>query len=159
MPLPKYAQLEIERRWLVDASRRPRLEPIPHKRIEDSYLTDTRLRLRAVTDSGETVYKLCKKYGRQNSAEAIVNIYLSKTEYDTLNAVAGRRLEKLRYALAEGALDVFGGVLTGLIIFEVEFGSEREALAYTPPEFVTGEVTGLSEYEGASLAEHGLPSN
>ena len=156
--MPKYARLERERRWLVDALKLPPLEPLPRKRIEDSYLTDTRLRLRRVTDGSGTVYKLCKKYGKQGSAEAIVNIYLSRTEYDVLNAVAGRRLEKRRYALPEGVLDVFGGALTGLFIFEVEFGREREALSFVPPDFVTSEVTGVPCYAGASLAERGLPS-
>ena len=48
MDAPKYAQLELERRWLVDEAKLPSLE-LPCKHIEDSYLTDTRLRLRAVT--------------------------------------------------------------------------------------------------------------
>ncbi len=159
MPLPKYARIELERRWLVDASERPRLEPLPCKRIEDKYLTNTRLRLRAVTDADGTVYKLCKKYGGTGSSEAMVNVYLTKLEYDVLNALAGHDLEKRRYTFAGGALDVFGGPLTGLVVFEAEFASEREALSCAPPDFVTREVTGVPEYEGATLAERGLPPN
>ena len=92
-------------------------------------------------------------------AEAVVNVYLSEREFELLNGLAGSKLEKRRYALLDGALDVFGGRLEGLVIFEVEFGSEREALSFTPPDFVTLEVTGFPEYEGASLAEHGPPSS
>lgn len=158
MVTPKYARLERERRWFVNVARLPPLEPLPHKHIEDKYLTDTRLRLRKVTDGPDTVYKLCKKYGKTHSAEAIVNVYLSETEYGVLNAVPGHRLEKLRYAFEGGALDVFRGTLEGLFIFEVEFGSEREALSFTPPDFAAREVTDVLEYEGASLAEHGPPS-
>ncbi len=157
MDAPKYAQLELERRWLVDKAKLPSLE-LPCKHIEDSYLTNTRLRLRAVTDGPDAVYKLCKKYGKRGVTEAVANVYLSKREFELLNGLAGSKLEKRRYALPEGALDVFGGRLEGLVIFEVEFGSEREALSFTPPDFVTLEVTGFPEYEGASLAEHGPPS-
>ena len=161
MTTPKYAQVELERRWRVTQTKLPRLESLPCKRIEDKYLTGTRLRLRKVTakvtDGPDTVYKLCKKYGKTHLSEAIVNVYLTQSEYDVLNALPGSCLEKLRYVLESGALDVFGASLSGLMLFELEFATEQKAFSYTPPDFAACEVTGVLEYEGASLAERGLP--
>ena len=46
--IPKYARLEIERRWLVDRNRVPDLDACPQDLITDKYLDGGRLRLRRI---------------------------------------------------------------------------------------------------------------
>ena len=59
---PKYARVEFERRWLVDASARPPLDGLSFTLIEDRYIEGTRLRLRRMARGARTVLKLTKKY-------------------------------------------------------------------------------------------------
>ncbi len=149
--LPRYAKLEIERRWLVEGEH-PSLEQ--PKTIEDLYMRHTRLRLRLERfPDGSCVYKLCRKYGHVGpQSEPITNLYLNQAEYDLLATLPGARLCKRRYAVSGGALDVHDHPQAGLILFEREFASEMDAGTYIPPDFVGREVTDDPMYSGATLA-------
>ena len=149
--LPKYALLELERRWLVESFPLLSLEAYPYRRITDLYIQGTRLRLRK--DEGEVVtYKLCKKYGRTAElAEPITNLYLTEAEYLVLAALPADELVKRRYAVYGGALDVYE-TLPSVVVFEMEFATEKEARAYQPPAFAGPEVTGDPTRTGAALA-------
>lgn len=150
---PKYALLEVERRWLVDPLRLPPLDERGARRIDDLYVADSRLRLRAITrGDGSVVRKLCKKYGGEAGAEPITNIYLDATEYARLDQLAGARLRKTRYSLAGGSLDIFAAPCAGLAVFEVESPDVAVSLALSPPAFVGREVTGMRHYSGAAIA-------
>lgn len=153
MGQPKYSLKEIERRWLVDPVTIDAYEKARYLDIEDTYLKDTLLRLRKVTDvSGDVTYKFCKKYGKVSSlSNAITNIYLSDAEYLVLSKLDGIRVRKRRYAVADGAVDIYQGPST-LAIFEIEFDSEQAAASYTPPAFVGEEITDNLAYSGVALA-------
>jgi CYTH domain-containing protein len=76
----------------------------------------------------------------------------------------GRRIEKTRYRVAHPDLgdhiaevDVYAGALAGLWTAEVEFDSEDEAGAFSPPAWLGREVTGETAWSNAALARHGLP--
>ncbi len=152
--LPKYAKAEIERRWLVAATEVPNLDGQPYREIEDLYLAQTRLRLRKITVLGhEAQFKLCKKYGRNTPlTEPVTNLYLTEAEHQVLCELPGWLVQKKRYAMCGGSLDVYS---RGEVIFEVEFESQAEALAYIPPPFASHEVTNDESYSGATLAERG----
>lgn len=153
--LPKYARLEIERRWLVDFPKMPDLTNKKLQRIRDKYLNDTRLRLRRVMSSEGTVFKLGKKYGFADASyQAVTTIYLSAKEYEVLNALEGRSVEKLRHSLADGALDLYPALLATNVrhIYEVEFANEQAAARYTPPNFVTEEITAQARFRGIDFA-------
>lgn len=154
MAQPKYSILEIERRWLVDTTQLPDLATLPMMVITDKYLPESRLRLRHMVPSGHPPqFKLCKKYGRSHpTAEPIVNIYLSQAEYAQLDALPGTRLKKRRYALPSGHLDVYNLASGQTILFEIEFATLEAAAAYTPPAFVTEEVTTSDRHTAAHLA-------
>ena len=149
---PKYALTEIERRWLVPADLAEPLLGKEPRRITDTYLTDTRLRLRRVDAAdGSSIFKFCRKYGdRQGPAESITNLYLDKAEYDLLAGLSGIRVAKYRHPLDAGAIDVYGD--RALHIFEIEFDSLETAMRYTPPGFVSREITGDDGYDGLALA-------
>lgn len=91
MRQPKYSVKEIERRWLVSTHHLAVYENKPHRDIEDTYIQETLLRLRKVTDPlGEVTYKLCKKCGRDGSlTNPITNIYLSEAGYLSLSKLDG----------------------------------------------------------------------
>jgi CYTH domain-containing protein len=152
--LPKYAKLEIERRWLVDLSRCPPLDANAAARITDRYISHSQLRLRKIEcASGEVLCKLCKKYDRVGPfAQPIVNIYLSVGEYELLNQLPGHVVTKQRHKIADGAVDIYPSREGHLGIFEVEFDDISAAAAYTPPEFAFEEVTHDNRYSGATLA-------
>lgn len=72
----------------------------------------------------------------------------------------GRCLDKTRHEVrVEGGVaevDVFGGVLEGLCLVEVEFGTEDEMAAFVPPDWFGAEVTDDDRFTNAHLATHGL---
>jgi CYTH domain-containing protein len=152
--IPKYAALEIERRWLVDLAAVGDLSNVPYRDIEDRYLADSRLRLRRIAHpDGAVVYKLGKKYGRRAAgAEPVTNIYLTRIEHEWLSVLPGAVTLKRRYRVAGGALDIHRRPREGLAIFEMEFGDEPAARDYQPPPFVAREITGEPAFTGAALA-------
>lgn len=156
---PKYSINEIERRWLVSKSALADLLHTQPVRITDKYLDAGRLRLRKIeSDTATTVFKLCKKYGnREGACEAITNLYLDVTEYGMLNSLPGSIIEKLRYRVDGGSIDVFKDNAELPAIFEIEFADTSQAAAYSPPEYVEREVTGVQEYSGAYLARNNRP--
>ena len=98
--LPKFARLEIERRWRVDLSKVGSLENVQFTEIDDLYVAGTRLRLRNVRGPDQAVeYKLCKKYGEVEAwSEPITNLYLSAAEHALLSTLPGSRVRKRRSA-------------------------------------------------------------
>jgi CYTH domain-containing protein len=156
--IPRYSRIEHERRFLVGEAWQT-LCTGPHRLLRDRYITGTRLRLRhiAASDGRPPEYKLCKKYGPlTDSAEAIVNIYLTEDEYRLFNALAGSIIEKRRYHRdVDGiryAVDAFAGGLSGLVIAEVETGDAAVLTALVPPPWAKCEITGDPWFRGGHLA-------
>lgn len=153
MQPPRYSLMEIERRWLVPAPYPAELAALPYRTIEDTYLDGTLLRLRSVREPGGAVtYKLGKKYDRRGTcSQPITNIYLSPEEYRVFSALPGARVEKRRYTVGTGAIDIYPSPFP-LAVFEIEFASEQAASDYLPPDFVAAEITGQEAYSGAAIA-------
>lgn len=177
---PKYAHLEREQRWRLNAVPPDylRAEPV---RIEDRYLRSTNLRVRTVTGPAGVVHKLGQKIRVDDDLSLGVwhtTMYLDEAGVRALDGVAGLPLTKLRhrvagppdshtpdsgYAGTGGAVvvDVFEGELDGLILAEVELG-EGVAMGDHPfateySRFITAETTRDERYGGGSLAEFGHP--
>ena len=72
------------------------------------------------------------------------------------NLVDGAVLDKVRYKVRCGEhlwdLDVFHGANQGLVVAEVELGSEDEA--FEMPAWAGQEVSGDPKYYNASLVKH-----
>ena len=159
MTLPKYAKLENERRFLVDAARLPDLAGLPFRRIEDRYLIGTRLRLRSMTDSatGARELKFCKKYpGDDPVSGPITNLYLGEAEHAVLAALPARVISKRRHRLDHDGrpfgVDVFEGELVGLVLCEAEAESREAILALTFPPWAAREVTADPFFTGGNLS-------
>ena len=52
-------------------------------------------------------------------------------------------------------LDIFEGDLAPLILAEVEFPSEEEANAFTPPEWFAKDVTYSGKYHNSYMSRYG----
>ncbi len=157
--LPKYAQFERERRWLVDPAARPDLGGLPFTLIEDSYLCGTRMRLRRMTDSVTHMItcKLTKKYEAADPlARPIVTAYLTEAEYAAFLVLPSCKLTKRRIKLSHSAhvfsLDQFDGALDGLELLEIESDSSDGLKAIEPPHWIVAEVSEDSAFQGGSLA-------
>ena len=158
--LGKYARFERERRFLL-AWLPPDLAPdAPHTRIEDRYLPGTRFRLRWMTESpsGVVTYKLTQKYAPAPGAFArtvITNSYLTPHEYTLFATLPADVLRKDRYRYAVDdqvyAIDRFRGALEGLVLAEIELGSDAALAAVRRPAFALADVTDDEAFTGGAL--------
>ena len=87
------------------------------------------------------------------------NLPLNEAAYNTLIKKAdGNIITKTRYEIPEKnnltiELDIFEGKFSGLLLAEVEFSSEAEALAYTPPAWFGKDVTKDASYHNSNMAK------
>jgi CYTH domain-containing protein len=156
---PKYAHIERERRFLVDRASRPELAGLPFVRIEDRYVTDTRLRLRRMSDSatGQVVHKLTKKYEAADPlARPIVTAYLSEAEYDVFVSLPAMILSKRRYPVITPhgtfGIDLFEGVLERLELAEIELADDAALRGLPAPSWAIADVSSDKRYNGDQLA-------
>jgi CYTH domain-containing protein len=151
----KYALVERERRFLLAG---PPPGPGADRRdITDRYLAGTRLRLRRVTGGGRTEpeYKLTQKVPAPRPGPVrglITNLYLSRAEYDLLRALPGADLGKTRLSYPPYVVDIFGPPRRGLVLAEVELGTDDELAACPAPDGSVAEVTEDERFTGGRLA-------
>ncbi|MCB8927493.1 MAG: hypothetical protein H6652_17915 [Ardenticatenaceae bacterium] len=158
----KYAQFELERRWLL-AKLPDALQNSPnYQLIEDRYITGTPLRLRRITDvSGQvTALKLTQKYQADDQtayATTITNFYLDEASYALLETLPAHLLVKRRYKLEDGrfqlSIDQFRGPLTGLVLAEIEQPDMDSLRAIPRPTFAHREVTEDPRFTGGELVQ------
>lgn len=144
--------MEIERKFLV-AHLPPQLECYPHETIEQGYLcTDPVVRVRR---QGTAYYLTYKGPGLMVREEH--EFPLSESGYQhLLSKVDGAVITKERYRIPVGKytveLDVFDKPFLPLVLAEVEFETEEEARAFTPPDWFGREVTHDPAYTNANLS-------
>lgn len=154
-PSHKYARIERERRFLV--SRFPRRQRIDRvRRITDRYIEGTNLRLREMQEEGHpAIFKLTQKIPATDIAVQqgyVTTMYLDRDAHQRLTGLVARVLMKVRYSVPPFGVDVFEGVLGGLVMAEAEFDSAEEAEALMIPDFVSHEVSGDPRFSGGVLA-------
>lgn len=145
--------MEIERKFLID--RIPfLLEGYVRRKIEQAYLcTEPVVRVRRDNDDYYLTYKSKGLIAREE-----YNLPLTAEAYSHLLAKHdGLIIAKTRYEIPEKdgltiELDVFEGAYDGLILAEVEFRSQEQALAYTPPEWFGEDVSNSPEYHNSTLS-------
>lgn len=149
---------EIERKFLV-ASEGWRERAGLVRRFEQFYLfasDDRSCRVR-ITDGASA--RLTLKTGRGvRRGEFEYDIPLEDAE-DLRASAVGTVIDKTRHHVASGPhtieIDVYHGSLDGLVVAEIELGSEDEA--FERPDFFGAEVTGDADYLNQSLALRGRP--
>ena len=152
---------EIERKFCVQ--KMPDLTACTGVEISQGYLSvgdnGQEIRLRR---KGERFYQTVKQGKGVQRTE--VEVELSQAQFDNLwPLTAGRRVEKVRYEIAEGIwtieLDVYRGRLKGLIVAEVEFETIDESSRFVPPLWFGRDVTDDDRYKNAILAHEGTPDD
>jgi adenylate cyclase len=151
--------MEVERKFLV--TELPDLAGTDSDEIEQGYLAvgaEGEVRLRR---KGDRLFLTAKRGAGISRDEAEVELEREAFE-DLWPLTEGRRLHKRRHVIPHGdltiELDVYEGDLEGLVVTEIEFGSEEEAGAFTPPDWIGEEVTGDERYLNETLATRGAPS-
>ncbi len=153
--------MEIERKFLVDEFPSDG-EGSPSTRIEQGYLAiaddGTEVRIRRRDEAASLTVKAGG--GRSRLEEELV---IDAERFARLWPLTeGRRLEKTRYLIPGSGeltieLDVYSGALSGLMVAEVEFGSEDAADAFQPPDWFGAEVTEDGRFKNQTLACDGAP--
>jgi CYTH domain-containing protein len=149
---------EIERKFLLDAVPAV-VEGHTPTRIRQGYLAitdDTEVRVRS--RGGDRV--LTVKGGR-GLVRREVSIPLTAEQFDELWPLTeGRRINKQRWVIPSDAveleIDAFDDDLDGLVIAEIEFGSEEASAAFVTPDWFGREVTDDIRYRNAALATEGM---
>lgn len=154
------SSLEIERKFLV-AEVPDDLGGYPHEPIRQGYLAldadGTEVRIR---QKGDRFFQTIKRGAGLQRTE--VELLLTAPQFEALWPLTeGRRVEKVRYNIAYQShlieLDVYSGVLAGLLTAEVEFSSVEASAAFTPPPWFDREVTEDKRYKNKDLAVKGRP--
>ncbi len=149
--------MEIERKFLIDTLPAD-LESYPHHLIEQGYLsTDPVVRVRKQDDEYYLTYK-----GKGKMIREEYNLPLTADSYAHLIEKAdGYRITKTRYLIPlEDSdrmveLDIFTNP-GHLIMAEVEFSSEEEALSFLPPTWFGQDVTEDKHYHNSYMSRHGI---
>lgn len=150
--------MEIERKFLVkQLPFSP--EDYPCLFIEQGYLnTEPVVRVRRQDDTYYLTYKSSGLLSREE-----YNLPLNKEAYDHLIQKAdGYIITKRRYLIPleddlKIELDIFEGTYKGLILAEVEFTSEEQALNFVPPNWFDRDVTFSGEYQNSTLSKSLVP--
>lgn len=147
--------MEIERKFLI--SELPEnLKDYPCHQIEQGYLcTQPVVRIRRQDDSYYLTYKSSGMMIREE-----YNLPLTAESYEHLRTKTdGLIITKKRYCIPYQnytiELDVFEGDTAPLILAEVEFPTEEEAVNFIPPEWFTEDVTQSGLYHNSYLSQHG----
>ena len=150
--------METEQKFLVIADKTPPLGE--GALIEQGYLVfqnppDVPVELRLRRISGANCFLTVKSGNPPSRIE--VELTIAPDQFSELWPLTeGRRVIKRRYRIpiASGLtaeLDVYKGVRAGLQVVEVEFSSESQASAFTPPPWFGQEVTHDARYTNAEL--------
>ena len=143
---------EIERKYLVKQVPE-NLASYPFHEIEQGYLCmEPVVRIRR---QDEEYYLTYKSKGLMIREE--YNLPLTKDAYFHLREkIDGRLISKRRYLIPLDPytieLDVFHSPKDDLILAEVEFPSEEDALTFTPPDWFGEDVTNSSLYHNSRLS-------
>ena len=150
--------MEIERKFLVKELPE-NLESYPQQRISQGYLcTDPVVRIRRSNDDYYLTYK-----GKGMMVREEYNLPLTEDAFHhMLPKVDGILIDKIRYLIPldsklTAELDIFQGTLAPLRIVEVEFDTEEEALAFTPPSWFGDDVTNSRQYHNSNLSKNRIP--
>lgn len=161
--------IEIERKFILrDAAVINELKArdidVQQKDVTQIYVKITPLEeIRFRETSG--VFTITQKSGIGLTREENESETDAKSFKKTIKNAVAAPIKKTRFLFRlDGAacnVDIFHGVLEGLVTFEAEFVSEREAAEFSLPEFIAEhivrEVTEDERYKNKNLALFGLP--
>jgi adenylate cyclase len=152
--------MEIERKWRLRGALPAEVYQAPASIILQGYLMvptgDGVLRIRQVHQGPATLTIKSAGMLSREEFETVIPAWAAKI---LLNSTP-HQIIKTRYRVPDPdsrrfiEVDVFGGILFGLCLIEVEFDTEAQARAYALPAWAAGaeEVTEDPKYANSSLA-------
>ncbi|AZO10447.1 MULTISPECIES: CYTH domain-containing protein [unclassified Mesorhizobium] len=150
---------EVERKFLVASSAwRDRAEA--HIRIRQFYLAAAPGRTVRVRISDDNSARLTLKFGSSARERDEFEYPIPLADAEEMMAFAvGRVIDKTRHHVRHRGylyeVDVFGGVLAGLVVAELE--TPEDVPGEMLPDWLGREVTGEQRFYNASLALGGIP--
>ena len=164
---------EIERKWLIDKLPEDILKSLPEREchlIEQAYLCISPT-VRVRRDNGEfyLTYKGSRNWAENSDlSHSEYNLRLDRESYEHLKEKRdGIVISKKRYVIPierketnkfvsyNIELDIFDEPIAPLIIAEVEFLSEAQAMAFEAPSWFGEDVTADPRYKNAVMAVSG----
>ena len=162
--MDKTAKTELHRLFLVESLPEPLTPASAHPQIFDTYIPNTRLRVRQMRDPATNHWtrmlqqRFCVSEV-EHAVTKLIEMHLDDDEFAIFERMRGAETRKNRYFhefdRREIVFDVYLGALKGLITAKVEF-QERETmldmLDYEPLPFMKIEVTEEEFFEPQALA-------
>ncbi len=155
--------MEIERKYSVTVLPE-NLSQYKNKKIEQGYLCHKpTIRIRKSNNDFILTYK--SKFGLEPTSEGgpcvnnEVELPLTEEAYMTLrNKTEGNMVYKTRYLIPLGdnltaELDIFEGLLQGLVIVEVEFPDLESAASFQPPVWFGKDLSSDKRYTNYHLSK------
>ncbi len=153
--------MEIERKYEINYVP-GELASYPLKRIEQGYLChNPTVRIRKSNEDYYLTYKSRTSDNKRTGGAIVrneVELPLTKEAYITLKSkIEGNMVYKTRYLIPlpyglTAELDVFEGVLTGLVFVEVEFPDEQSADKFNPPDWFGKELSQDNRFSNYHLS-------
>ena len=144
--------MEIERKFLIKKLPENQ-EQFPHLEIEQAYLCkEPVVRIRREIEHYYMTYM-----GKGLMVREEYNLPLSQEAYEHLkNKADGNVIHKTRYLIPEKndltiELDIFHDALAPLILAEVEFPTQEDALSYVMPDWFQEDVTNNPSYHNSNM--------
>ena len=151
--------IEIERKYLVKNI--PKLDGIEYVDIKQGYLncnSEPILRIRKYEKKYYLTYKF-KKKGIKTNACIEYELPITKYAFDhLLKKIDNNLISKKRFKISiennlTAELDLFSNQLAGLVMVEVEFETEEEAISFNPPKWFGREITKDKRYRNSELSK------
>jgi CYTH domain-containing protein len=160
--MDKTAHTELHRLFLVERLPEPLAPASAHLQIFDTYIPNTRLRVRQIRDPLTNHWnrmlqqRFCLTEG-EHAVSKLIEMHLDDEEFAIFERMRGAETRKNRYFHEFDRLtvhfDVYLGPLRGLTMAKVDFGTRQAMIAYEPAPFMIFEVTEEDFFEGRKLAE------
>lgn len=152
--------MEIERKFLINEIPY-NLNEYDFYTLEQAYIsTNPVIRIRKKINTDEKYILTIKSSGMMTRQE--YELEIDKTAYDNLLKKAeGNIITKDRYIIPLDnslvlELDIFKDAFDGLIMGEIEFPDEETAKKYTPPAYVSEEVTYDKRFHNSTMSSMSL---
>lgn len=159
--MDKTARTELHRLFLVEGLPEPLMPASSHLQVFDTYIPHTRLRVRQMRDPLTNHWtrmlqqRFCVGEG-EHAVTKLVEMHLNDDEFALFERMRGAETRKNRYFHEfDGRsmiFDVYLGALCGLTTAKVEFETIAAMLDYEPARFLKIEVTEVSPFESANVA-------
>ena len=157
--MDKTPHTELHRLFIVEKLPDPLTTASAHLQIFDTYIHETRLRVRQMRDPATNNWTrlLQQRYSVGDGQTKLVEMHLDDDEFAIFERMRGVETRKNRYFHEfdgrEIVFDVYLGALSGLITARAGFDSIEAMVDYEPLPFMLIEVTHEKGFDSREIAD------